>query len=137
MQENLTQRSGLINQTRTSRNYAFAGSRVQSKFVTDPLQLLEDTRTLRVAPSNGESGKKGGCVMADKKNIHTVPTEDGWANRREGGQRASSTHDTKSDAQAAGRAAAKKDGVEHLVHKKDGSIGERNSYGNDPHPPKG
>ncbi|QIT13057.1 DUF2188 domain-containing protein [Clavibacter michiganensis] len=75
--------------------------------------------------------------MADKKNIHTVPTEDGWANRREGGQRASSTHETKAAAQAAGRAAAKKDKVEHLVHKKDGTIGGRNSYGNDPHPPKG
>lgn len=50
--------------------------------------------------------------MADKKNIHTVPvpvpvpTEDGWANRREGGQRASSTHDTKAEAQAARRATA-------------------------------
>jgi hypothetical protein len=75
--------------------------------------------------------------MADKKNIHTVPTEDGWANRREGGKRASSTHDTKAEAQAAGRAAAQKDGVEHLIHKKDGTIGDRNSYGNDPHPPKG
>lgn len=48
-----------------------------------------------------------------------------------------STHETKAEAQAAGRQAAKKDGVEHLIHKKDGSIGERNSYGNDPHPPKG
>lgn len=33
-------------------------------------------------------------MMAEKKNVHTVPTEDGWANRREGGERASSTHDT-------------------------------------------
>ena len=75
--------------------------------------------------------------MTEKRNIHTVPTENGWANRREGGQRASSTHETKAAAQADGRAAAKKDSVEHLVHKKDGTIGERNSYGNDPHPPKG
>ena len=75
-------------------------------------------------------------MMAGKKNIHTVPTEDGWANRREGGNRASSTHDTKAEAQAAGRAAAKRDGIEHLIHK-DGTIGERNPYGNDPHPPKG
>jgi len=43
----------------------------------------------------------------------------------------------KAEAQAAGRAAAMKDGVEHLIHKKDGTIGNRNSYGNDPHPPKG
>lgn len=88
-----------------------------------------------MAPST--KGAERGTVMADKKNIHTVPTDDGWANRREGGKRASSTHATKAEAQAAGRAAAKKDGVEHLIHKKDGTIGDRNSYGNDPHPPKG
>lgn len=76
-------------------------------------------------------------TMAEKKSIHTVPTEDGWANRRAGGERASSTHSTKAEAQAAGRAAAKKDGVEHLIHNKDGKISGRNSYGNDPHPPKG
>jgi len=89
-----------------------------------------------MAPSPEGAGR--GTGMADnKRNIHTVPTDDGWANRREGGKRASSTHDTKAEAQAAGRAAAKKDGVEHLIHKKDGTIGDRNSYGNDPHPPKG
>jgi hypothetical protein len=82
-------------------------------------------------------GARKGIVMADKKNIHTVPTDGGWANRREGSKRASSTHATKAEAQAAGRTAAKKDGVEHLVHKMDGTIGERNSYGNDPNPPRG
>ncbi|MGI8702692.1 MAG: DUF2188 domain-containing protein [Nocardioidaceae bacterium] len=90
---------------------------------------------LSTAPLAG--GRRKGNVMAEKKNVHTVPTNDGWANRREGGKSASSTHDTKAEAQAAGRAAAKKDGVEHLIHKKDGTIGDRNSYGADPHPPKG
>lgn len=75
--------------------------------------------------------------MTAKKNIHTVPADDGWANRRAGGQRATSVHGTKAEAEASGRAAAKKDGVEHLIHRKNGTIGERNSYGNDPHPPKG
>jgi len=75
--------------------------------------------------------------MAGKKNVHTVPTDGGWANRREGAKRASSTHTTKAEAQAAGRAAAKKDHVEHLIHRQDGTIGERNSYGSDPYPPKG
>ena len=75
--------------------------------------------------------------MADKENVHTVPTEKGWANKREGSDRASSTHDTKVEAQAAGRAVAKTDGVEHLIHKKDGTIGERNSYGSDPQTTKG
>jgi uncharacterized protein YdaU (DUF1376 family) len=75
--------------------------------------------------------------MTDKKSIHTVPTQDGWANRRAEGERASSTHATKAEAQAAGRAAAKKDGVEHLIQNMDGKISLRNSYGNDPYPPKG
>ena len=75
--------------------------------------------------------------MPEKKNVHTVPTDDGWANRREGGKRASSTHATKAEAQAAGRTAAKKDGVEHLLRTQDGTIGDRNSYGPHPHPPNG
>lgn len=75
--------------------------------------------------------------MAAKKNIHTTPTDKGWQNRREDAGRATSTHKTKAEAQAAGRASAKKDGVEHIIHKKDGTISERNSYGNDPHPPQG
>ncbi len=72
-----------------------------------------------------------------RRTFHTVPTDDGWANRREGAQRASSTHATKAEAQAAGRTAAKRDGVEHLIHKRDGTIGNRNSYGNDPKTSKG
>ncbi len=30
-----------------------------------------------------------------------------------------------------------RDSTEHLIHKQNGQIGERNSYGNDPHPPPG
>jgi len=78
-----------------------------------------------------------GVVMAAKKNIHTVPTDTGWANRREGEERPFSTHATKAEARPVGRVQALKDGVEHLIHNKDGQIGERNSYGNDPSPPKG
>lgn len=71
------------------------------------------------------------------RSVHTVPHGDGWANRREGSQRVSNTSSTKAEAQAVGRDMAKSDGVEHLIHNKDGTISERNSYGNDPHPPKG
>lgn len=49
------------------------------------------------APSSEGVGREI-AVMADKKNIHTVPTDDGWVNRREGAKRASSTHDTKAEA---------------------------------------
>lgn len=75
--------------------------------------------------------------MAKKPPVHTVPHKDGWANRREGASRVSKTFDTKAAAQSAGRDTAKRESTEHLIHKKDGSIGGRNSYGNDPYPPKG
>lgn len=75
--------------------------------------------------------------MAAKPPVHTVPHGDGWANRREGAARVSRNYDTKAEAQAAGRTTAKLKGTEHIVHKRNGQIGERNSYGNDPYPPKG
>lgn len=65
------------------------------------------------------------------KPVHTVPHGDGWGNRREGGKRIFKHFATKAEAQAAGRTTAMREKVEHLIHKADGSIGERNSYGND------
>ncbi len=70
--------------------------------------------------------------MVEKKPIHTVPRDGGWANVREGSNRALNRADTKAEAQAAGRERAKADRVEHVIHKKDGTIGGKNSYGNDP-----
>lgn len=70
--------------------------------------------------------------MAKKPPVHTVPHGDGWANRREGSKRVSGTFGTKAEAQKAGRATAQRDKTEHQIHRKDGTIGERNSYGNDP-----
>lgn len=72
-----------------------------------------------------------------KRNIHTVPHEGGWANRRDRSERVSNTAPTKDEAEKVGRDMARRDGVEHLIHRRDGTIGQRNSYGNDPHPPKG
>jgi Uncharacterized protein conserved in bacteria (DUF2188) len=70
--------------------------------------------------------------------MHTVPDNaGGWTNKREGATRGAETYDTKADAQAAGREAAKRDKTEHVIHNADGQIASRNSYGNDPYPPKG
>jgi hypothetical protein len=71
------------------------------------------------------------------KPVHTVPHEDGWANRREGSDRVSRVYPTKDEAQDAGRDTARNEHTEHIVHNRDGKIGERNSYGNDPFPPRG
>lgn len=74
--------------------------------------------------------------MADKRNIHTVKVEGGWAGRREGSERVGRKYKTQAEAERANRATARRDGVEHLSHRRDGTIGERRSYGNDPHPPR-
>jgi hypothetical protein len=71
------------------------------------------------------------------RNVHTVPHGDGWANRRDDAQRVSNTAPTKDEAEKVGRGMAKRDRVEHLIHRRNGTIGERNSYGHDPYPPRG
>ena len=74
--------------------------------------------------------------MANKPTTQS-PHGDGWATKREGSDRVSKTFDTKKEAQDAGADTARREKTEHLIHKKDGTIGERNSYGNDPYPPPG
>lgn len=75
--------------------------------------------------------------MADKRPIHTIPTDNGWGNKRSGSDRVSRNYDTKKEAEAAGRDTARRSKTEHMIHRKDGTIGERNSYGTDPYPPRG
>lgn len=72
-----------------------------------------------------------------KGDIRTYHEGDSWKNKVEGNQRASSTHATKAEAQAAGRDMARARGVEHSISRMDGTIGEKNSYGRDKNPPKG
>lgn len=71
------------------------------------------------------------------KRIHVVPHGSGWAARREGASRVSSTHGTQSDAMGAARTTAIRERGEVVIHRPDGRIRDANSYGNDPFPPKG
>ena len=71
------------------------------------------------------------------KNQHVVPHKDGWAVKTEGASRPSSVHQKQSDAISQARENAQHHQSELLVHNREGQIRERNSYGNDPHPPKG
>lgn len=69
---------------------------------------------------------------------HVVPRPKGeWAVRNSGASRATKVFETQKEAIKFGREAARKDGVEFYVHRKDGTIRERDSYGRDPHPPRG
>lgn len=68
--------------------------------------------------------------------VHTVYKDGIWINEIEGeGQ--TSSHRTKEEAVAAGREVARARQTEHVIHRIGGEIDERNSYGNDPFPPRG
>lgn len=73
------------------------------------------------------------------KNIHTVYNSDKqrWENKTEGNSSPISWHHTKANAEDRGEKMAEGKNVEHFIHGKDGKIQERNSYGNDPFPPRG
>ena len=71
------------------------------------------------------------------KNQHVVPRDDAWAVRGAGNSRDTSHHRTQAEAERAAREIAINQKSEVLIHGEDGRIRERNSYGNDPHPPKG
>ena len=68
--------------------------------------------------------------------VHTVPAAGGtgWWNKEDG--RVLSRHRLKREAVVAGREIARGLRVEHTIHRGDGRISQKNSYGNDPCPPK-
>jgi len=72
------------------------------------------------------------------KNIHVTKRPDGrWQAIGEGNSRASYIADTQEQARQKAREYAIKNQYEVLIHGKDGKIRDRDSYGNDPYPPKG
>jgi hypothetical protein len=72
-----------------------------------------------------------------QKGLHVTPNGGKWAVREAGKERATRVVDTQREAIDIAREKAKRHGAELYVHGRDGRIRERNSYGNDPNPPKG
>jgi hypothetical protein len=75
--------------------------------------------------------------MSKGKNQHVVRRDDSWAVRGEGNSRDTVHTGTQREANERAREIATNQGSEVLIHSRDGKIRERNSYGNDPNPPKG
>jgi len=77
--------------------------------------------------------------MTNKKpTVHITPRDDRrWNVIRDGADRASSVHDTQAAADHTGRATARREQAEIVIHGRDGKIRDRDSYGNDPFPPRG
>ncbi|MEK7234230.1 MAG: DUF2188 domain-containing protein [Elusimicrobiota bacterium] len=70
------------------------------------------------------------------KNQHVVKREDGWAVKGEGNGRDTSRHTTQAEAIDAARDIAKNQRSEVVIHDRHNLIRDKDSYGNDPCPPK-
>ncbi|MFL5349227.1 MAG: DUF2188 domain-containing protein [Hyalangium sp.] len=76
--------------------------------------------------------------MPSPKDVHTVyeSSTGNWVNKVMVHGEVFSRHATKEEAVEKGRRLAMGNKSEHVIHNMDGTIGKRNSYGNDPNPPK-
>jgi len=70
------------------------------------------------------------------KDIHVVPQGDKWAVKPEGASTPLSTHRTQGAALEAGRREARRNESELVIHRANGQIRDKDSYGNDPNPPR-
>ena len=66
-----------------------------------------------------------------------MPHAKGWQVKKDGNDKASSVHRTQAEAIEKGRAQAKANKEEFAIHNRQNKIREKDSYGNDPNPPKG
>jgi hypothetical protein len=72
-----------------------------------------------------------------KKNQHVVPHNGKWGVRGEGNKRITKSTETQTEANKIATKIAKNQKSEVLIHRPNGKIRDKNSYGNDPFPPKG
>lgn len=71
-----------------------------------------------------------------KKDQHVVPHDRGWAVKSPGSERATVVSPTQKEAIERAREIAKNNHSEVVIHGRDGKIRDKDSYGNDPNPPK-
>ena len=71
-----------------------------------------------------------------QKQQHIVPVDGEWGIKKGGSNRLTEVFDKKEDAVDAGREIARNQGAEFFIHDRHGIIKERESYGNDPFPPR-
>ena len=71
------------------------------------------------------------------KNQHVVPHKDGFAVKGAGNSKYTKVTSTQKEAIDVARTIAKNQESELIIHRPNGQIRDKDSYGNDPHPPRG
>lgn len=70
------------------------------------------------------------------KNQHVVPSGGKWAVKGEHNRRATKVTETKNEALEVAREIARRQGSDVVIHGRDGKFQDKDSYGNDPFPPR-
>jgi hypothetical protein len=70
------------------------------------------------------------------KNFHSVPWGKDWAAKKEGTEKPLSVHHTQAAAEDKVHKLAKQNEVEAVYHRGNGTIKDKDSFGNDPFPPR-
>ena len=71
-----------------------------------------------------------------RKNQHVVKNDKKWSVKGAGNSKATKNFDTQKEAIDFAKEIAKNQKSEVVIHGKDGKIRDKDSYGNDPNPPK-
>ncbi len=70
-----------------------------------------------------------------KKNQHVVPHGKQWAVKGEGNEKYTAITQTQAEAINIAREIARNQQSELIIHNREGKIRDKDSFGNDPHPP--
>lgn len=70
------------------------------------------------------------------KNQHVVPNNGKWSVKGEGNSKYTTTANTQKEAVERAREIAQNQRSEVVIHGRNGQIRDKDSYGNDPNPPK-
>ena len=71
------------------------------------------------------------------KNQHVVPVNGQWGVKGEGNDKYTAITRTQAEAEAIARKISQNQGSELFIHRKDGTIRDRDSHSKDPFPPRG
>lgn len=71
------------------------------------------------------------------KNQHVVPVNGQWGVKGEGNEKYTALTSTQAEAITIARKISQNQQSELFIHRKDGTIRDRDSHGNDPYPPQG
>jgi hypothetical protein len=92
-------------------------------------------RTIKRASQTGRFTQSE--IKAVVKAVHVVPSDAGWKVKKAGQERVSASFETKQDAVDYAKTLSRNKRVDLVIHSKNGRIQIKDSYGNDPKPPRG